>query len=265
MGARRRPLQPCRGGRASAGSVLGAVVFEAGLVCLLLLGSWQDEGINGAREHIATGATVAEIHGAVHDEHGSVEGAVVRIQATGNATSTDNTGRFLLTDLDPGAPVTVNAWKQGYYCAKVDDNGNVNVNDNGAPTGNDNGAGIRVAFVEVPDPLSGDNPTYPLESVDAPGPGESVHDARLGTTQTRVADGTQMPCVVVAGACFQVPPGASASGQAIFGIVSRTNIQSLTDKVRIRFKRTGILPARPNVFGSGRNSMHRMHGCTGAP
>ena len=121
MGARRRPLQPCRGGRASAGSVLGAVVFEAGLVCLLLLGSWQDEGINGAREHIATGATVAEIHGAVHDEHGSVEGAVVRIQATGNATSTDNTGRFLLTDLDPGAPVTVSAWKWGYYCAKVEE------------------------------------------------------------------------------------------------------------------------------------------------
>jgi hypothetical protein len=43
-----------------------------------------------------------------------------------------------------------------------------------------------VPFVEVPDPLSGDNPTYKLVAHDLPAPGESVSDAAFGTTQTRV-------------------------------------------------------------------------------
>lgn len=41
-------------------------------------------------------------------------------------------------------------------------------------------------FVEVTSPLEGDNPRYPIESRAAPGPGESITDARFGTTQTRV-------------------------------------------------------------------------------
>lgn len=41
-------------------------------------------------------------------------------------------------------------------------------------------------FVEVPNPLSGENPAYKLTPAGVPAPGASVTDARLGTTQTRV-------------------------------------------------------------------------------
>ncbi|UCG16206.1 MAG: hypothetical protein JSV19_13015 [Phycisphaerales bacterium] len=63
-----------------------------------------------------------------------------------------------------------------------------NQNDDQVQPPHDGGTTSDAAFVEVPDPLSGDNPTYPLESVAAPGPGESVYDSRLGTTQTRVVE-----------------------------------------------------------------------------
>ncbi len=60
------------------------------------------------------------ISGVVIDENGPVAGATVRIQATTNATLTDSNGRFVLTGLSVGESVTVSAWKDGYYCAKVD-------------------------------------------------------------------------------------------------------------------------------------------------
>ncbi|MHC4065776.1 MAG: hypothetical protein ACYSUI_14940 [Planctomycetota bacterium] len=47
-------------------------------------------------------------------------------------------------------------------------------------------------LVEVPDPLSGDNPTYQLIAADVPGPGESVTDSRLGAVQTRVTQAEQL-------------------------------------------------------------------------
>jgi len=43
--------------------------------------------------------------------------ATVRIQATTNQTVTDDAGRFVLSSLEAGQPVTVSAWKDGYYCA----------------------------------------------------------------------------------------------------------------------------------------------------
>jgi hypothetical protein len=43
--------------------------------------------------------------------------ADVRIQATTNQTVTDDEGRFVLSGLEAGKPVTVSAWKDGYYCA----------------------------------------------------------------------------------------------------------------------------------------------------
>jgi len=43
-------------------------------------------------------------------------------------------------------------------------------------------------FVEVPDPLSGDNPTYPLIPMDVPVIGESFYDLRFGTILTRVTE-----------------------------------------------------------------------------
>ena len=63
-----------------------------------------------------------------------------------------------------------------------------NQNDDQMQPPDDGGTTGDTAFVEVPDPLSGDNPTYPLEPVTAPAPGESVDDSRLGTTQTRVGE-----------------------------------------------------------------------------
>jgi hypothetical protein len=47
-------------------------------------------------------------------------------------------------------------------------------------------------FVEVPDPLSGNNPTYPLISRPVPEPGKPFKDARFQTTLTRVTQGKGM-------------------------------------------------------------------------
>jgi hypothetical protein len=46
--------------------------------------------------------------------------ATVRVQATTNVTTTNAQGRFTLAGLEEGAPLTVSAWKAGYYCAKVE-------------------------------------------------------------------------------------------------------------------------------------------------
>ncbi len=48
--------------------------------------------------------------------------------------------------------------------------------ENGGPTG----------FVEVPDPLVGDNPRYPATSVSAPSAGQSVAHPEFGTSERRV-------------------------------------------------------------------------------
>ena len=46
--------------------------------------------------------------------------ATVRIQATGNQAFSSEDGSFVLANLEIGVPVTVSAWKDGYYCAKVE-------------------------------------------------------------------------------------------------------------------------------------------------
>lgn len=60
------------------------------------------------------------IAGIVFDENGPVPGATVRIQTTENHAFTDCEGHFTLEGLSSGIPVTVSAWKEGYYCAKVE-------------------------------------------------------------------------------------------------------------------------------------------------
>lgn len=65
------------------------------------------------------GADVLEISGVVVDEHGPVEGATVRIQATTVETLTDLLGRFTL-EVEQADAVTVSAWKHLYYCAKAE-------------------------------------------------------------------------------------------------------------------------------------------------
>jgi len=62
---------------------------------------------------------VDTISGLVVDQNDRpVERATVRIQATGNLTSSNKQGRFSLCGLKPGKIVTVSAWKDLYYCAK---------------------------------------------------------------------------------------------------------------------------------------------------
>ena len=46
-----------------------------------------------------------------------------------------------------------------------------------------------VHLVEVPDPLSGDNPRYPLAATEPPEPGRFVVDAALGNPQTADVEG----------------------------------------------------------------------------
>jgi hypothetical protein len=61
------------------------------------------------------------ITGTVLDPQGvPLPQATVRIQATVNETKTDDEGRFALVGLQAGVPVTVSAWKEGYYCANVE-------------------------------------------------------------------------------------------------------------------------------------------------
>lgn len=62
----------------------------------------------------------ATVSGNVVDDSGPVAGATVRIQATENETVTDYRGRFTLTGLQDGQAVTVSAWKEEYYCAKIE-------------------------------------------------------------------------------------------------------------------------------------------------
>ncbi len=61
------------------------------------------------------------ITGLVLDPEGApLAGATVRVQATTNQTLSDDEGRFTLAGLEAGAPVTVSAWADGYYCAMVE-------------------------------------------------------------------------------------------------------------------------------------------------
>jgi hypothetical protein len=48
-----------------------------------------------------------------------VANATVRIQGTQNESRTDASGVFRLSSLEPGAPITVSAWAEGYYCANA--------------------------------------------------------------------------------------------------------------------------------------------------
>ena len=60
------------------------------------------------------------VSGLVVDEDGPLPGATVRVQATNKAAFTDGEGRYALTGLSEGVTVTVSAWKEFYYCAKVE-------------------------------------------------------------------------------------------------------------------------------------------------
>lgn len=67
-------------------------------------------------------ASPISVTGTILDPEGEpLPRATVRIQATDNQTTTDHEGHFVLTGLDVSTPVTVSAWMEGYYCAKIED------------------------------------------------------------------------------------------------------------------------------------------------
>ncbi|NOY97710.1 MAG: hypothetical protein GXP40_00690, partial [Chloroflexi bacterium] len=57
------------------------------------------------------------LSGVVRDESGPVSGAVVRVQTSEVFAVTDAGGRFTLSGLTPGEPVSLSAWAPGYYIA----------------------------------------------------------------------------------------------------------------------------------------------------
>jgi hypothetical protein len=66
-------------------------------------------------------ASEAAISGAVLGPDGTpLPGATVRVQGTVNQTLSDEEGSFTLVGLEQGRSVTVSAWKEGFYCAKVE-------------------------------------------------------------------------------------------------------------------------------------------------
>ncbi|MCG8569202.1 MAG: hypothetical protein MJB14_03605, partial [Spirochaetes bacterium] len=81
------------------------------LFLLLLLTGCKNEYLTN-RNDVLTGKVV--------DENGPVALAIVRIQATQNSGLTDKKGQFILSGLNPEQQITVSAWKDGYYCAKVE-------------------------------------------------------------------------------------------------------------------------------------------------
>jgi hypothetical protein len=60
-----------------------------------------------------------QVSGVIRDKDGPLADVSVRVQATRNQTLTDEQGRFTLFNLSVDQPVTLSAWKDGYYCAKV--------------------------------------------------------------------------------------------------------------------------------------------------
>jgi len=71
---------------------------------------------------LATEPLDSIVSGRVVDTKGTpVPGATVRIQATAVSTLSDETGCFRLPGLEAGAHVTLSAWAEGYYCAKIED------------------------------------------------------------------------------------------------------------------------------------------------
>ena len=61
------------------------------------------------------------IGGVVSDNAGNpLSGATVRVQTTLNEIKTDSNGYFTLDITDEKSPITISAWKEGYYCGKVE-------------------------------------------------------------------------------------------------------------------------------------------------
>jgi len=98
-----------------------------------------------------------DVKGAVVDAAGApVRGATVRVQTTDTAATTGADGRFTITAPEPGAPVRLTAWAEGYFIAG----------------GDTHRPGDEVTLVLTRfDPV--DHPSYEWLSVSAGGEGEN--------------------------------------------------------------------------------------------
>ena len=68
---------------------------------------------------LVPGSNESAISGRVVDATGPIAGATVRVQATNNETVTDTNGQFVLEIGHAQDPVTISAWKHGYYTARA--------------------------------------------------------------------------------------------------------------------------------------------------
>jgi hypothetical protein len=64
--------------------------------------------------HTAEAETVS---GFITTTHGPLKDAAVKLQGTDLSTKTDDKGKFTLSGLKSAVPVTISAWKDGYYAA----------------------------------------------------------------------------------------------------------------------------------------------------
>lgn len=99
------------------------LLLLAGLTNLLMAGLFACQpGVSATLTSSPLATTEGSfIAGLVLDPQGApLPGATVRIQATVNETQTDEEGRFVLTGLEEGKPVTISAWAKGSYCAKTE-------------------------------------------------------------------------------------------------------------------------------------------------
>jgi len=101
--------------------VAGAVLLSGALICACVPKPAPTTPTASSLPVTVIPPSGVSISGTVLDPEGApLSGATVRIQATANQTLTDDEGRFVLVNLEEGAPVTVSAWADGYYCAKVE-------------------------------------------------------------------------------------------------------------------------------------------------
>jgi Carboxypeptidase regulatory-like domain len=98
----------------------GIAVCGALLVAFLAalgLGFSEDQAGASAAAAPTPGAPAQTVtlSGHVRDQAGPVAGALVRVEATENKTTTSANGLFTLRNVDSWAPITVTAWITGYY------------------------------------------------------------------------------------------------------------------------------------------------------
>ena len=177
------------------------------------------------------------IAGVVRDANGPVAGATVRVQTSAHATTTNEDGRFTLTDLPADVPLKLTAWAPGYFCA--------------GPVEAESGE-IEVELLLITH-ATDDNPTYDwLPSERYSGQGENQ-----GCAQCHSRDASNLPYTLPVDEWRQDAHAASVRNPRFLTMYSGTDIEGNqsppTRYVTNRdYGRVPILPdpSRP-YFGPG--------------